>query len=244
MTDVCEGVAMLAEVMDKDAKCTYKPDEKTWKANLDGDGKKLGDNLGNKPNASKESELSSKKWPSQAHHLIPHLTLKKHAVACWLKGDDEIWGDTQYNVDHENNGKWMPYASSLSEWVTGATKVEDKNSNRKLMFKVMSLARIQMHQGKHSGSKRYGIGEAPYKERVSQYLEKIDNNAISHYSEPKPCKDCKGDKAGKLPPRQNTVRYVDKASGLIEKDIDCCRIFVSKIAAEFAELGGFKSLGS
>jgi hypothetical protein len=35
------------------------------------------------------------------------------------------------------------------------------------------------------------------------------------------------------------VRYVDRASSLIEKDIDTCLIFVSRIAAEFAEAGGF-----
>lgn len=240
MTDVCEGVAMLVEVMENDIKCTYKPDEKSWTANLAGSGEKLASSLGNKPNATKESELSSTKWPSQAHHLIPHLTLKKHPVADWLKSGSELGGDTKYNVDHKNNGKWMPYASCLPEWTTGAKKANDIAKNRELMFKVMRLAKIQMHQGKHSGSNKYEIGEAPYKERVRQYLGKIDNNAVSHYSEPNPCEDCKGKNDGKQPPRNNTVRYVDKASELIEKDIDCCRIFVSKIAAEFAEMGGFK----
>ena len=35
------------------------------------------------------------------------------------------------------------------------------------------------------------------------------------------------------------VRYVDKASSLLEDDIKACRIFVSRIAAEFADAGGF-----
>ena len=65
---------------------------------------------------------------------------------------------------------------------------------------------------------------------------------MSHYAGKRPCKDCEaGNKSGKFPARGNTVRYVDKASSFIEKDIDCCRIFVAKIAAEFAELGGFNN---
>ena len=34
------------------------------------------------------------------------------------------------------------------------------------------------------------------------------------------------------------VRYVDKASSVLEDDIDACRIFVSRIAAECAQAGG------
>lgn len=235
MTQVGEGVAILAKAMDKDEKCDFKPDKTTWKANLDGSGTALGVYLKNKPNAASESELSSTNWPSQAHHLIPHLTLKKHAVKDFLKKDKIIYDDTKYNVDHQNNGKWMPYASSLPEW-----KKASKKKKRELMFKVMSLSRIQLHQGKHSSSDRYGIGEAPYKKRVEQYLDKIRNNAASHYKGPKACEDCKSKKqANKCPPRDNTVRYVDKASKLIEKDINKSRIFVSKIAAEYAQTVGF-----
>lgn len=240
MTDIGEGVAMLVKVMENDVTCTYKPEDKGWTANLEGDAKKLGDNLGNKPDAKSESELSSTKWPSQAHHLIPHKSLIKHDIADWLKEGDILWSDTEYNVDHKKNGKWMPYASCLPEWIKEAKKIADIESNRTLMFKVMRLAKIQLHQGRHSSSNKYGIGEDAYKARVVQYLDKINDNALSHYAGKKPCEDCDaGSKAGKYPPRGNTVRYVDKASEFIEQDIDCCRIFVSKIAAEFAELGGF-----
>src|SRR5690606_20907067 len=107
-------------------------------------------------------------------------------------------------------------ASSLPEWTTAATTKADIDKNRVLMFKIMKLAKIQMHQGKHSSSNRYGIGEAPYKERVKQYLKKIKNNAVSHYAGDPCCKDCKGKKqANKYPPRENIVRYVDKASRCI-----------------------------
>jgi len=42
--------------------------------------------------------------------------------------------------------------------------------------------------------------------------------------------------------RDNSVRYVDKASSFIEKDIKGCKIFVSRIAAEFVETGGIANL--
>ena len=241
--DFGEGVAILADFMEEDEKCDYKPEKTEWKANLSDSGKSLAEYLGSKPHAGNEAELSDTSWPSQAHHLIPHLTLKSHLVAKWLKTGDYLFSDTYYNVDHTNNGKWMPYASSLPEWIKGATRKADIEKNRILMFKVMGLAKIQLHQGRHSSSDRYGIGEAPYKDRVKQYLKKIKNNAVSHYAGDRSCEDCKSNKYNnKYPPRENTVKYVDKASELIEKDIDKCKIFVSRIAAEFAETGGFNTL--
>lgn len=240
MTQIGEGVAIFQVVIDEDDKCQYKPEDQDWLANLNGSGEALAQHLGTKPYAASEADLSATAWPSQAHHLIPHLTLKSHPLAQWLKSSDMLFADTYYNVDHENNGKWMPYASGLPEWVRGATNRTDRERNRALMFKVMSLARIQLHQGRHSSSNRYGVGEAPYKERVKQYLKKIKNNAVSHYAGKNACNDCKSKKFNdKFPPRDNLVRYVDKASELVEKDINQCRIFVSRIAAEFAETGGF-----
>ena len=239
----------LATFMENDQKCEYKPEKEKWHANLSGSGSALASQLSKekaKPNADKESQLSSSKWPSQAHHLIPHVMLNDHAVSGWLnksKKGSKLFSDTKYNVDHRKNGKWMPYASSLPEWKTGATRKADKESNKALMFKVMRLAKIQMHQGRHSGSNRYGIGEVPYKKRVMQYLDKVQINGRSHYAGKNSCKDCKSKKLnGKYPPRENSVRYIDKVSVLIEKDIKGCKIFVSRIAAEFAEAGGIANL--
>ena len=128
----------------------------------------------------------------------------------------------------------------LPEWKTGATSAKDIAQNKTLMFKVMELAQIQLHQGKHSSSNRYDISERAYGLRVKDYLDKIDNNAMSHYAGVCKCQDCSGkEQAGKCPPRENTVRYVDRASRLIEGDINSLRIFVSRIAAEFAQCGGF-----
>ena len=235
-----EGMAMLVAVLEEKAECAYNSSSEPWQANLEGKSSRLATRLGDKPDASCEAELSSSRWPSQAHHLIPHLTLIKHPVAEFLKSGDCLYGDTYYNVDHKNNGYWMPYASGLPEWVQSPDEEADFESNRALMFKVMRLAQIQLHQGPHSESNRYGIGEAPYKGRVMEYLDKIEENALSHYAGEHPCRDCNGKaEAGKYPPRANIVLFVDKASDCIKADIQECRIFVSQIAADFAKTGGF-----
>lgn len=243
MTQVIEGIDILVQVMDEDdvkKKCNYQLSGEAWTCNLEGESSRLAEFLGDKPNALSEAELTKYKWPSQAHHLIPHLTLLKHNVSKWLETSNVLFNDTYYNVDHKNNGKWMPYASSLPEWKTGSSTPEDKKSNRELMFKVMKLSQIQLHQSRHSSSNRYGIGEAPYKERVAQYLDKIRNNGTSHYAGEGKCDICDDKKkANKFPARENTVLYMDRASSLIEKDINKCKIFVSRIAAEFEETEGF-----
>ena len=234
MTELNEGIAALLGFMEDDEKCEYQP-QKGWKCNLNGSSSALATQMGNKPTTTtKESALSATCWPSQAHHLVPHIQLKAHAVAKWLKTGPSIYADTQYNVDHKNNGKWMPYASDMDTWKKKPTQ------RRSLMFKIMRLSGIQMHQGPHSRRNKYGIGATPYKERVNEYLELIREDAVSHYVGPPECKDCKGKKqAKKYPPRNNTVKYVDAASELLEHDINDCLIFVSRIAAEFALAGGF-----
>lgn len=240
MPHVLDGLTVIVNAMSSDGKCEYKPEEEKWKANLDGSATRLGSKLGNKPHATSEAELSATSWPSQAHHLIPHLTLKGHAVAQWLKKGSRLYADTNYDVDHKNNGFWMPYASGLREWKQGARTAAQKARNRDLMFKVMRLANIQLHQGRHSGSQRYGIGVDSYKGRVSAYLKKIKNHSVSHYAGPMACKECStGAKKGKYPPRANSVAYVDRASALIANDIRRCLIFVSQIASEFAQTVGF-----
>lgn len=235
MPEIGENIAILVDEMEKDEKCNYKPDKKKWICNLIGNSTTLGNYLGNKPIANTESELSSSKWPSQAHHLIPHLTLKDHPVADWLREGNKLYGDTYYNVDHDNNGVWLPFASSLPEWSTSSGK-----KKRELMFKIMELSGLQMHQGPHSGRNDYGVGALPYKVRVNDYLQKIDNHGMSHYAGRTACKDCKDKKhANKFPPRENTVRYLDKASELLNKDIQKQIVFVSSIAAQFAQTVGF-----
>ena len=229
-----DGFTLVIDKFDQEKKCEYKPTEHKWKANLDGNSTTLANKLGNKPHANSAQELSSTSWPSQAHHLIPHKTLKSHPVAALVKKGKTLYEDANYDVDHKKNGIWLPYASSLPEWST-----LDARGKRRLMFEVMALSGLQLHQGPHSSSK-YGMGEAGYKQRVKQYLGKIQNNAISHYAGLSPCQDCKSkSQNGKYPARDEPKRYLDMASYCLKKDILNCKIFVSKIASEFAQVGGF-----
>ncbi len=173
---VGEGVAKLVGFMEEDKKkCDYKPKQTNWKAKLSGSGTKLGESMGNKPYASCVDELSRASFPSQAHHLIPNASLNPnakgahesppHSVHELLIKGELLFADTDYDINHKNNGKWMPYAHALDEWITGATRKADKAQNKELMFNVMEIAQIQMHQGSHSHS-RFGVGEVGYLTRA------------------------------------------------------------------------------
>jgi hypothetical protein len=239
MAELGENIAAMQKALDKKEKCDYKPDDTTWKCNLEGSSTALAGFLiasgKPKPHAAREADLSSSAWPSQAHHLIPHIQLADHPVRHWLKQGEKIFAHTKYNVDHQHNGVWLPYASGLAEWARIG-----KVKKRALMFKVMELSGLQLHQGRHSASNTYGVGLAPYKGRVNEYLSKIAGAASSHYKGPNKCEDCNdGKKANKVPPRDNTVRQVDAASKLLLDDIKDETVFVSRISAEFAESVGF-----
>jgi hypothetical protein len=106
---------------------------------------------------------------------------------------DKLYSDTYYNVDHEKNGVWLPFASSLPEWSTASAK-----KKRELMFKIMGLSSLQMHQGQHSKRNDYGVGAMPYKARVNDDLQKIDNHGMTHYAGRTACKDCKGKKQANI----------------------------------------------
>jgi len=265
MTDVGEKVAVFMAADENEIKCEYEPEDKGWEADLAGSGKKLGDNLGSKPDATCKKEVSSTSFPSQAHHLIPTSRLnpdakgasktRPHEIHNFLVEGDVLYSDTNYDINSKNNGKWMPYAHRLKEWVpktevtartAGLTKAESKKlkiqileDNTDLMSLVMQKSNIQIHQGSHSYEK-YGKGESGYLTRVNLYLDKVSNNAISHFAGERPCEDCNG-KAndGLYPPRSNTVRFVEKVSSFIEADINQCRIFVSEAASNFHEDYGF-----
>lgn len=244
MTQVGEMVAVLIAKMTNDTKCDYEPDEFTWKCNLSGDGGKLRANIEKHcgiPEPRKVdsiADVSYGAWPSQAHHLIPWQTLEKHKVIQWVaksppKGSSQVFADAGYDVDHGNNGKFMPYSSALEEW-----KSANATQRTELSREVMARAAMQLHQGPHS-TKGYGVGECGYKTRVGEYLDAINNHASSHYADPLPCPDCEGKKqGGKYPPRRNIVNYIDGASTYLEIDINLCRIYVSSRAAGFGADGG------
>jgi hypothetical protein len=106
---------------------------------------------------------------------------------------DKLYSDTYYNVDHEKNGVRLPFASSLPEWSTASAK-----KKRELMFKIMGLSSLQMHQGQHSKRNDYGVGAMPYKARVNDDLQKNDNYGMTHYAGRTACKDCKGKKQANI----------------------------------------------
>lgn len=236
MTDIGEMVHLVVSIDKGDKKCDYKPEKTQWKANLVGSSEALAARMGSKPDAKTRSAITNTQWPSQAHHLIPHKTLINHSLKKWLDSEGGfIYAPTKYNVDHKNNGKWMPFASSLAEWETSTTA-----EKRAIMFEVMRISGIQLHQGPHSKKNDYGVAKWPYKARVEQYLDKIKNSAVSHYAGSNACADCKSKREnGKYPPRENTVTYVDTASGCINREINQLLIFVSRIAAEFQQTVGF-----
>jgi hypothetical protein len=239
--EVGEGVAIVVAFMEKTKECEYEPPNTNWKCNLDGDSSRLAENITRhmhvpKPTTPKSAdELSSTCWPCQAHHLIPWQQLRKHSVTQWVAANPpqvagKVIKDTKYDVDHGANGKFMPYASDLPEWKSATTSQKEE-----LVRKVMGFAGIQLHQGPHS-YKKYSVGEDGYKSRVDEYLSRINKHLLNHMQNCPDCKDKMQD--DKVPPLNNVVLYLDKASERIEVDINLGRIFVSRRAADYVAGGG------
>jgi hypothetical protein len=237
------AIAALVATIEK-YECTHTDDKSGWKCNLEGatDGhltsniprdKKIKEPIWPPPGGPKT--LASCKagnpgvWPSQAHHLIPWKQLKPHRVTSYLaespsEAPAKMWADNNYSVNHGNNGKFMPFASNLADWdaATDQQKVAED-----LMDKVL----IQLHQSRHS-STQYDGAKQGYKERVKEYLKEIADRGAKH---PDQCDECKAKKNGdKWPPRAGMVAFVDKASALLEQDINDMDIFVSRRAAVWA----------
>jgi hypothetical protein len=241
MTEVGEGVAVVVATMEQPQKCQYEPPDTDWKCKLEGSSESLAHNITDHCGIVKPStpasvqDVSSSSWPCQAHHLIPWQQLKSHPVTQWVaqsppEAAGKLLKDNDYSVDHGNNGKFMPYASALTEWSTASA-----TQKRKLVEAVMGAAGIQLHQGPHS-YKSYGVGESGYKTRVKEYLDRINANSLDHAEE---CPECKEkSQADQVPPRRNVVTFLDKVSERLEVDINLARIFVSRRAAEFVAAGG------
>src|SRR4051812_44573544 len=130
MTEVGEGVAVVAAYIAEDKKCEYDAEIPQWKCKLEGDGGRLAVNLTIHCGIPKPvvpvsvNDVTYTCWPSQAHHLIPWQQLEGHQITQWLTESPpkkagvptKLLKDTPYDVDHGNNGKFMPYASDLLEW--------------------------------------------------------------------------------------------------------------------------------
>jgi hypothetical protein len=240
MAEMCELFTMVLDLFEENVKCEFPEKDDKWTCTLDGESDRLAANIKkhrgiSKPKVpAKLDDVSSEAWPSQAHHLIPWQQLADEPVTQWLSTQKgTLRGDNDYSVDHGENGKFMPYVSDLPEWSGAST-----DKKRKIAEKVMAITGIQLHQGPHS-YKPYGVGEDGYKTRVEEYLTKIDDTSIDHYTKDPPCGDCKSkSQGGKKPPRRNVVLYMDSASRFLELDINAGRIFVSRRAAGFVEAGG------
>ena len=233
MTQAGEAFATALVKMEK-VECQYKDDDETWRCVLDGDSGHLETNIArdrkiNKPQTPATlAQVNSSCWPSQAHHLIPHQQLSRHPVTQWIqKKKGKLLGDCNYSVNHGLNGKFMPYASSLKEWSSART-----NRKQQISELVMKAAGIQLHQGKHS-YKPYNTGQAGYKTRVAEYLEKIKSHGGSHYDPKTGCEDCRKKTQGKLKPRNNTVLMLDRASKQLDSDIRNGKIAVSRRASDY-----------
>lgn len=237
--EVYEPVGIMALISEiNKTKCDHNLDKKNWKLVLEG--KTTGHLTENIPRdrglpeptwpppngVSSVKQCSSSMYPAQAHHLIPWKTLIKHSVLIHLDHKkSRVYADNNYSVNHGNNGKFMPFATPLIEWVKATGEAE----KTKVANALMDCVGIQLHQGPHS-ARTYDdnfVNQA-YKVQVQMYLDKISDHALKHTNF---CDECKAKKdADKWPPRENIVGFLDKASSLLEKDIGAGFIFVSRRA--------------
>lgn len=237
--DVGEGIAKIEKELEE--KCDHMPDKTNWRCKLEGQTEEhLTSNItrdrgipeplwppadGNKSIDNVNTESTPPVWPNQAHHLIPWKQLKKHGASHYLHASkNKIYADNNYSVNHGNNGLFMPYSYALSEWSTTTDK-------QKLSEELMDKVNIQLHQSAHSFTKYEGAKEA-YKIRVKKYLKYISDDGLKHTDSCDPCKENKDN--DKLPPRENIVNAMDRASNNLEKDIEDMDIFVSKRASIWA----------
>lgn len=164
---------------------------------------------------------SQRCWPHEAHHLIPWQQLKKHPVKQYLKAGRHLLSDANYSVNHGNNGKFMPFASDLSDW-KGSTATKQK-----IAFELMDKVGVQLHQGRHSFDS-YGGETTGYKTRVKELLENIRTTETRHRNV---CAECKRKADNKkFPPRKQVTRKVDAVSSKLESEINRGKIFASRRA--------------
>jgi hypothetical protein len=229
-----EAFAAALAKTDEKVKCQYKKPKDEWKCVLGGDSGHLETNIKRDRGKAKPetpaslAQVTKSRWPSQAHHLIPHVQLSGHVVTEWIaESKDALLGDCNYSVNHGLNGKFMPYASSLSDWKSASTEKKVKIAN-----KVMKAAGIQLHQGAHS-YEPYNENQDGYKTRVEEYLEKVKDQSVGHYDPETGCEECRETTNGKVPPRRNTVSMLDRASKQLDKDIRKGEIAVSRRASDY-----------
>lgn len=193
------------------------------------------------PGASwKLADVTKRKFPVQAHHLIPKNHLPDHAVCTFLakkytKHDEyQLDADTAYNTDHTNNGYCLPYATPLAEW----KRAKSDDVKLDLCFDVMKKTGRQLHQGSHRAEPYETVADdeepqihpAGYLSAVDQLLDVVQFGAQEHLETCEICK--KGEHKGKIKiqPVAAVVVHMYQVSAIVKLLIDANREFISEPA--------------
>jgi hypothetical protein len=191
------------------------------------------------------ADLSRKRFPLQAHHLIPKNYLPKHPVCTFLAKKYskhkkyQLIADTPYDTDHANNGYCLPYATPLAEWKKARS---DADAKLKLCFAVMRRTGRQLHQGSHRADPYEGpveddeeakIHPSGYLNSIAVLLKVVQTGAQQHVEK---CEICKKSTSGgkiKIQPLAAVVRHMDQVSGIVKLLIDANREFISEPADKY-----------
>jgi hypothetical protein len=183
-------------------------------------------------------ECDSSTFPCQTHHLIPEKQLPSHHITAWLTDspqekckdkDYKLASDTNYDTNGEMNGLYMPFASTTFQW---EKKIAKRNA---VCFEMMRRAKIQLHQGPHSGSKDYSEDPnlelfTPYKKQVEEFLEEVRRVVRTHVDS---CDVCKKNGKQEVVPLLSTVAMVEQVSSLMAVLISRGTVVVSGRAGAY-----------
>lgn len=193
------------------------------------------------PSGWTKADISSRKFPIQAHHIIPKNHLPKHPVCTFLAKDYtqhdtyQLKEDSPYDTDHANNGYCLPYATPLAEWKKAKG---DGDKKLKLCFYVMAKTRRQLHQGSHRAEPYESVADDEEAEiHVEGYLSTVDllleAVQVSMEDHLDTCKICKKKKSGgkiEIQPLEAVVKHVDQVSGIVKLLVDANVTFISEPA--------------
>jgi len=182
-----------------------------------------------------------KKFPWQAHHLVPEKQLPEHKVCVWLTDSPktknkkyELSSDTNYDTNHGRNGRFMPFASTTKQWEAAG---DNSTKKSEVCVRMMQLTKEQLHQGKHSYTD-YGedleVETVGYKKQVEDLLDSIHGRTFSHVEG---CEVCKKQQSGskiKVQPLERVVEHMYTVSRILEILIKGRRVWVSRRAYHYS----------
>jgi hypothetical protein len=197
------------------------------------------------PSGWKKKDISRRKFPIQAHHIIPKNHLPKHPVCAFLakkytKHDTyQLKEDSPYDTDHANNGYCLPYATPLAEW----KKAKGDDEKLKLCYFVMAKTGRQLHQGSHRAEPYESVAddEEPeihiegYLSTVDLLLEAVQVSMEDHLDT---CEICKKKKSGdkiEIQPLEAVCQHMDQVSGIVKLLVDANVTFISEPAFKYGK---------